>query len=152
MSNLDQALQIMSDYWDAAYCEGSTGINQSANANDCLHRMRQLLQAHDGEVVAWLHTVRDAKAREGDTDLALSFDDHSFPLDSIGWVSIKAQPLYTAPPRVVDVDGERYRKLVATGSFTPALNPERTPWGLRMSGTPATKQELDSAVDAMEAK
>ena len=59
-------------------------------------------QAHDGEVVAWLHTVRDAKAREGDTDLALSFDDHSFPLDSIGWVSIKAQPLFTAPSRVMD--------------------------------------------------
>ena len=61
-------------------------------------------QAHDGEVVAWLHTVRDAKAREGDTDLALSFDDHSFPLDSIGWVSIKAQPFFTEPPRVVDVE------------------------------------------------
>ena len=71
---------------------------------DALSNEIKASPAHDGEVVAWLHTVRDAKSREGDTDLALSFDHHSFPLDSIGWVSIKAQPLFTAPPRVVDVD------------------------------------------------
>lgn len=76
MSNLDQALQIMSDYWDAAYCEGSTGINQSANANDCLHRMRQLLQAHDGEVVYQIVTLKF--------------------IDSCAWVDVTAAALKAA--------------------------------------------------------
>lgn len=97
-------------------------------------------QAHDGEAVYQLHDG-------GNLWLDVSYEAFNYaPSDQARRI------VHTAPPRVVDVDGERYRKLVATGSFTPALNPERTPWGLRMSGTPATKQELDSAVDAMEAK
>lgn len=107
MSNVDQALQIMSDYWDAAYCEGSTGINQSANANDCLHRMRQLLQAHAGEVVApsaWMRKwyadgIRNPKRKDGVRGWMLrSITENQLQDDDV--------PLYTAPPRVVWFDGK----------------------------------------------
>ncbi len=89
MSNVDKALQIMSDYWDAAYCEGNTGINQSANANDCLHRMRQLL-AHDVEVV---YQVQDSETFGWNDTTKYHYDRAA---------DNRRRLVYTAPPRVVD--------------------------------------------------
>lgn len=44
------------------------------------------------------------------------------------------------------VDAERYRTLVESGDFTAGFG--SSIWGLRMSGSVCSKQELDAAVDA----
>lgn len=50
----------------------------------------------------------------------------------------------------LEKDAERYKKLVQSGKFVPATLLPSCIWGLRTSGTHATKQELDDAVDAID--
>lgn len=44
--------EILGQYWDLAFTEGSTGVNQSEAANGVLHNMRRLLDQPEGEPVA----------------------------------------------------------------------------------------------------
>ncbi|NYT45115.1 Lar family restriction alleviation protein [Alcaligenaceae bacterium] len=44
-------------------------------------------------------------------------------------------------------DAQRYRALVDSGLFVPATLSGSSIWGLHMSGTKATKAELDEAID-----
>lgn len=47
------------------------------------------------------------------------------------------------------VDAERYRALIATEAYVPVRFNPGCPWGLASgSGRPATKVELDAAIDA----
>lgn len=39
----DALLDLIGDYWDAGYTEGSTGKPKGSEANDILHKIRQLL-------------------------------------------------------------------------------------------------------------
>lgn len=61
--------KLLGQYWDAAHKEGETGIPQSTEANDILHKMRQLvkpLQPITAEMVTDEMVTAYHKAHNGD--------------------------------------------------------------------------------------
>lgn len=58
-AKLAQLEELFGQYWDIAFTEGSTGVNQSEKANGVLHALRLLLDQPEGEPKAWLIKFKD---------------------------------------------------------------------------------------------
>ena len=62
------------------------------------------------------------------------------------WLAWQAALAATQPPEGIEKDAVRYQALVESGNLAPSPF-DNGIWGLRYGSTPATKAELDAAVD-----